>query len=624
MATLGERAYQYIKGVNKTPTGLTKLNKQKEPILAKATKPSFTGAKTSQRFIGAKANSTNFAGAKIGEQSPTQGQLAASVDEPTYNMTGGTIPQYSGLTGVDRQRSIEGGVGIDTITPTQVATPTPTTPAPTTPAVSTPTYAEPTSIQNQITALSEKVASGYSLTPTEMELQRQATELEGAARMGMSAEEGQGRLRELNLIRGRQGKIGEQANLQLQTLTDQLANAQAQRTAEQQADLVRLGYMQDQQKALTPFESQGALVQYDPTTGQINTLREAPTTGAEGFTLGEGQVRYDSMGNVIASGLVGETVGGYNPNELLSISDAEALGVQYGTTRGQAISMGLIPGAAEQTQYGIETAQRTVDSIDKAISTFSTIPSGAISRVAMSKIPGTNSYDFAKLLDTIKSNIGFNEITAMREASKTGGALGQVSERELTFLQSVLGSLDIGQSEEQLAQNLDDVKASIIRFNSAVQSSQGEISNVDIEGLQNLLNAGQITQQEYNEYISFSSDLSASGNGSQVVNEIQSKYSTGDSGGQCGRFVNNITGIGMGDSFENKMSFTDPSITVPRPGDVFVMPYDWTGHTGVVIGATPLADGTFDLQVADSNWSLDERVKYHNLNSSLVAGYARA
>ena len=43
----------------------------------------------------------------------------------------------------------------------------------------------------------------------------------------------------------------------------------------------------------------------------------------------------------------------------------------------------------------------------------------------------------------------------MRDASPTGGALGQVSERELGFLQSVFGSLDQSQTAEELQYNLE-------------------------------------------------------------------------------------------------------------------------------------------------------------------------
>jgi len=46
----------------------------------------------------------------------------------------------------------------------------------------------------------------------------------------------------------------------------------------------------------------------------------------------------------------------------------------------------------------------------------------------------------------------------MRDASPTGGALGQVSERELAFLQSTIGNLEQSQSKEQLTYNLKRLK----------------------------------------------------------------------------------------------------------------------------------------------------------------------
>lgn len=73
----------------------------------------------------------------------------------------------------------------------------------------------------------------------------------------------------------------------------------------------------------------------------------------------------------------------------------------------------------------------------------------------LSGVPGTDALAASKLLDTIKANIGFAELNKMREQSPTGGALGQVTERELQFLQSVAGSLDQAQSPEQLRYNLN-------------------------------------------------------------------------------------------------------------------------------------------------------------------------
>lgn len=70
-------------------------------------------------------------------------------------------------------------------------------------------------------------------------------------------------------------------------------------------------------------------------------------------------------------------------------------------------------------------------------------------------VGGTRAADVQELTKTIRANVGFDRLQAMREASPTGGALGQVTERELSFLQATLGSLEQVQSEEQLLENLD-------------------------------------------------------------------------------------------------------------------------------------------------------------------------
>ena len=64
----------------------------------------------------------------------------------------------------------------------------------------------------------------------------------------------------------------------------------------------------------------------------------------------------------------------------------------------------------------------------------------------------------ANSLMTIKSRIGFDELQAMREASPTGGALGQVSEREIDFLQSLMGSLAQDQKPNILRENLVTIR----------------------------------------------------------------------------------------------------------------------------------------------------------------------
>lgn len=57
-------------------------------------------------------------------------------------------------------------------------------------------------------------------------------------------------------------------------------------------------------------------------------------------------------------------------------------------------------------------------------------------------------------IKTIKANIGFSELNKMRAESPTGGALGNITEQELAFLQSVLGSVDLSQKDSAILANL--------------------------------------------------------------------------------------------------------------------------------------------------------------------------
>lgn len=73
-------------------------------------------------------------------------------------------------------------------------------------------------------------------------------------------------------------------------------------------------------------------------------------------------------------------------------------------------------------------------------------------------IPGTDARSLSGMLDTIKANIGFKELNDMRAASPTGGALGNVTEKELAFLQAVAGKLDQGGNAQVLKDNLNRLR----------------------------------------------------------------------------------------------------------------------------------------------------------------------
>jgi hypothetical protein len=110
------------------------------------------------------------------------------------------------------------------------------------------------------------------------------------------------------------------------------------------------------------------------------------------------------------------------------------------------------------------------DKVDEALGQVSGMTTGLPGAI-LGAIPGTSAYDLDATLDTIKANIGFNELQAMRQASPTGGALGQVAVRELDMLQAVLSSLKRGQRGEQLSKNLNAVKSHYANWKKAVDDA---------------------------------------------------------------------------------------------------------------------------------------------------------
>jgi len=75
----------------------------------------------------------------------------------------------------------------------------------------------------------------------------------------------------------------------------------------------------------------------------------------------------------------------------------------------------------------------------------------------LGNLRGSNADRLDQFLNTVRSNVAFDRLQAMREASPTGGALGSVTERELALLESTIGSLERS-SPEDLTYNLKRVQ----------------------------------------------------------------------------------------------------------------------------------------------------------------------
>lgn len=96
-------------------------------------------------------------------------------------------------------------------------------------------------------------------------------------------------------------------------------------------------------------------------------------------------------------------------------------------------------------------------------------------------VGGTDARNLRGMIDTIKANIGFAELQAMRDASPTGGALGQVAVQEINFLQSTIAALDQAQDDDILLQNLEQVADSMRRIKQIQLEAVGGGTGITLE-----------------------------------------------------------------------------------------------------------------------------------------------
>jgi len=124
--------------------------------------------------------------------------------------------------------------------------------------------------------------------------------------------------------------------------------------------------------------------------------------------------------------------------------------------------------AAQANELQILKAQDIISTVKSAKSKVGATTAGFIGG-NIGEIKGTPAYNLAREIDTIKANLGFQELAAMRAASPTGGALGAIAVQELVALQATVASLDTGQTPAQLKNSLDKIEQHYSRWIDTVE-----------------------------------------------------------------------------------------------------------------------------------------------------------
>jgi hypothetical protein len=214
----------------------------------------------------------------------------------------------------------------------------------------------------------------------------------------------------------------------------------------------------------------------------LGATREIGSTSNDLIRIGGAMVRGSAQGGLEGIGAATEEFGRIEDRDLKASN---------------ALQSALAKKKPVKTQSPLIESPVVTDNIDALIPLLdediaSWWPSNKAGFVGslLSNINGTEARDFEARLKTIKGNIGFDKLQAMREASPTGGALGQVSNFELEQLNASMGNLEQSQSPEQLRENLIAVRAQYLRTIAAI--------NAQRQGYQQMQGGGGLTQSVQN------------------------------------------------------------------------------------------------------------------------------
>ena len=119
-----------------------------------------------------------------------------------------------------------------------------------------------------------------------------------------------------------------------------------------------------------------------------------------------------------------------------------------------------LQGAFNQDTAALSGSTSAMDRLETAANEAMNHPGlGGITGISsmFPNIPGGDAADAQAKLNTLKSQVAFGVLQDMRNNSKTGGALGAVSDSEGKRLEANLAALENAQSEEQMKESLKKI-----------------------------------------------------------------------------------------------------------------------------------------------------------------------
>lgn len=194
------------------------------------------------------------------------------------------------------------------------------------------------------------------------------------------------------------------------------------------------------------FQDPRNLKRYEPyknlTVGGVNTL----------FSPSAGQYREAAIqGDAGATPITTESIAG-RESQIDAAKKAATKSAELGVTQ-----QFEAPKAFQAAEYAVGELDSFKEDADALLNHPGLEAATGFGGETVSGIPGTEAANFAADLNTLKSKSFISALSAMRAASKTGGAVGNVSDAEGAKFENKYVSLQQAQSPEQFRERLKDL-----------------------------------------------------------------------------------------------------------------------------------------------------------------------
>lgn len=328
------------------------------------------------------------------------------------------------------------------------------TPAPTTPTAP---------VINPVTAAEDAYKSSMAITPGEKAAQEDLDRLNTSTRQAYTGTDN--KVMPLEFITGQKQSIQSQALDLAEPLNTKLARLQAERLS--QADAAKFS-LERADKTATAAAAAAAeknkainvgdnIVQYNPTSGKYEAVYSAPKSD-EGFTLGEGQKRFDSSGKEIAAGAdksaevresggylyqqqkdgTWKVVGGKGTNGLGKIVNIN--GTDYIQNSDGTFTTPSLPNspASQQKVQALQDKVSLIDSLLTSKGLAGSVGAYGIGRFTPFTADKTERKEFAAGVNQL---INQETINTLLDLKQQGGTLGALSDQERILLQSATSKI---------------------------------------------------------------------------------------------------------------------------------------------------------------------------------------